>query len=245
VQAIAQTEEFDLSVIGRYYVSDRTFLRSGVEFLDKQSKTKGFDDVQRIDVPIEFFYDYSENLSYGVGYRYTETDVSGAAPESDSTDHAVFLAVVGQLAPSLSAEVRFGGQERTFDDAAFDDETGFFMESLLRWAASELTTVDLSIGNGFETSIDGVSKETLFAQLSAEHHFSDKISALAGLGYEDVAYSNDRDDEQLSVDVGGVYTLIEDQLELEAGVRYADRDSTLDNSNYDVLSIKLSVSYLF
>mgnify|MGYP000875199777 CR=1 FL=1 len=247
VQDITQTEEIDLSAIGRYYVSDRTFLRSGVEYLDKQSQSSGYDDVERIEVPVEFYYDYSEDLSYGIGYRYTDTDVSSdtTEPEADSTDHAVYLAAVGQVAPSVTVEIRVGGQERQFDDASYDDETQFFMESLLSWVASDLTTVELSAGNGFDTTIDDVSKETFFVEVGVEHQFSDKIRALAGLGYEDVKYSNDRDDDQYTVDIGSVYTLITDQLEIEGGLRYADRDSSEDRSTYDVLSAKISISYLF
>lgn len=250
VQDITQTEEVDLSVLGRYYVSDRTFLRSGIEYLDKQSETSGYDDVQQIEVPVEFFYDYSEDLSYGIGYRYTETDVSGdnTGSETDSEDHAVYLAAVGQVASAMTAEIRVGAEERQFDDSTYDDDTQFFMESLLTWVASDLTTVDLSIGNEFGTSIANESKEIFFAQIGVEHQFTEKVSASASLGYEDVEYSkliDDRDDEQWSIKVGGVYTLIENELEVEGGVRYADRDSSRDSSNYDVLSAKLSISYLF
>jgi outer membrane protein assembly factor BamA len=247
VQDITQTNEVDFSALGRYYVSERTFLRSGVEYLDQQSQTSGFDDVQRIEVPVEFFYDYSEDLSYGIGYRYTETDVSSdnTEPEADSTDHAIYLAAVGQVASAVTAAIRVGGQERNFDDSAYDDETQFFMESLLSWVASDLTTVELSIGNDFDTTVDDVSKETFFVEVGVQHQFSDKIRALAGVGYEDVKYSNDRDDDQVSVEIGSVYTLIADQLEIEGGVRYADRDSNEDRSTYDVLTAKIAISYLF
>jgi hypothetical protein len=248
VQAITQTEELDLSALGRYYVSERTYLRGGVEFLDKESQTKGFNDVERLEVPIEVFYDYSEDLSYGIGYRYTETDVTGGVPEADSTDHAVYLAAEGQVASSVTAEIRFGGQEREFDNSAYDDETQFFMESLLSWVASDLTTVELSIGNEFGTTIANESKETFFVLIGVEHQFTEKISASTRLGFEDVEYSKlvgERDDEQWSLEIGSVYTLIEDQLEIEGGVRYADRDSTRPASNYDVLTAKISLSYLF
>ena len=245
VQDIIQSDELDFSVHGRYYVSERTFVRSGGEFLDQQSQTAGYEDVQRIAVPLEFFYDYSQVLSYGVGYRYTKTDVTGDQPEADSEDHALFLAAVGQVASALTAEVRIGGQAREFDNAVYDDETVFFMESLLTWAASDLTTVELNVGNGFDTDLNGISKETLFIQVGAQHQLSDKIRALIGFGYEDVTYSNNRDDEQFSATIGAVYTLIEDQLEIEGGVRYADRDSTKARSNYDVLSAEISLSYLF
>ena len=247
VQDITQTDELDLSAMGRYYVSERTFLRSGVEFIDKQSQTSDYDDVQRIEVPVEFFYDYSEDLSYGLGYRYTDTDVSadGAEPEADSNDHAVYLAAVGQVASAITAEIRVGGQQRQFDDDAYDDETQFFMESSLSWVASDLTIVDFSIGNGFDTTIDDTSTETFFAELGLRHQFSEKIRASAGLGYEDVKYSDGRDDEQFSVEIGTGYTLIEEQLEIEGGFRYADRDSNEDDSNYEVVTFVLSISYLF
>jgi hypothetical protein len=245
VQDIVQSDELNVSVHGRYYVSERTFVRSGGEWLDKQSQTAGYEDVQHIAVPIEFFYDYSQVLSYGVGYRYTETDVTGDQPEADSEDHALFLAAVGQVASALTAEVRIGGQAREFDSDVYDDETVFFMESLLTWEASALTTVELNVGNGFDTDLNGVSKETLFAQVGAQHQLSNQLRALIGFGYEEVSYSNNRDDEQFSAAIGAVYTLIEDQLEFEGGVRYADRDSTQARSKYDVLSAEISLSYLF
>jgi hypothetical protein len=245
VQDIVQSDELNVSVHGRYYVSERTFVRSGGEWLDRQSQTAGYEDVQRFAVPIEFFYDYSQVLSYGVGYRYTETDVTGDQPEADSEDHALFLAAVGQVASALTAEVRIGGQAREFDSDVYDDETVFFMESLLTWEASALTTVELNVGNGFDTDLNGVSKETLFAQVGAQHQLSNQLRALIGFGYEEVSYSNNRDDEQFSAAIGAVYTLIEDQLEFEGGVRYADRDSTQARSQYDVLSAEISLSYLF
>ena len=247
LQDIAQTEEVDLSAIGRYYVSERTFLRSGVEFLDKQSQTSEYDDVQRINVPVEFFYDYSEDLSFGLGYRYTDTDVSsnGAEPETDSSDHALYLAAVGQVASAITAEIRVGGQQRQFDDDAYDGETQFFMESLLSWVASDLTTVDFSIGNGFATTMDNTSVERFFTDVGLRHQFSEKIRASASLGYQDLNYSDGRDDEQFSVAIGCGYTLIEDQLQIEGGCRYADRDSNQDDSTYEVVTFVLSIAYLF
>jgi hypothetical protein len=153
--------------------------------------------------------------------------------------------VLGQVASAITAEIRVGGQERQFDDDAYDDETQFFMESLLSWVASDLTTVDFSIGNGFDTTIDDISTETFFAELGLRHQFSEKIRASAGLGYEDVKYSDGRDDEQFSVEIGCGYTLIEDQLQIEGGCRYADRDSNQDDSNYEVVTFVLSIAYLF
>ena len=247
VQDITQTEEVDLSAIGRYYVSERTFLRSGVEYLDKQSQTSDYDDVQRIEVPVEFFYDYSEDLSYGLGYRYTDTDVSadGVEPEADSNDHAIYLAAVGQVASAITAEIRVGGQQRQFDDDAYDDETQFFMESSLSWVATDLTTVDFSIGNGFDTTIDNTSVEKFFTELGLRHQFSEKIRASASLDYQDLNYSDGRDDDQFSVAIGCGYTLIEDQLQVEGGFRYADRDSNQDDSTYEVATFVLSIAYLF
>jgi long-subunit fatty acid transport protein len=230
---------------GDYQERKRYDIRSGVEFLDQDSETAGFSDIQRLSVPIEFFYDYRETLSLGLGYRYVQTDVERSITTADSTDHAVFLAVEGQLASAVNAELRLGGQRREFDAAGEDDDNGFFVESLFSWEASDLTTVDLSIGNQFSTTLDRISKETFFAEVELKHRFSDKIRATAGLGYEDVTYSNGRDDEQFSLEVGSVYTLIEKRLEVDCGARYAHRDSSRVSSNYDVLMLHASLSYLF
>ena len=145
----------------------------------------------------------------------------------------------------MNAELRLGGQRREFDAAGEDDDSGFLVESLFSWEASDLTTVDLSIGNQFSTTLDRISKETFFAEVELKHRFSDKIRAAAGLGYEDVTYSNGRDDEQFSLEVGSVYTLIEKRLEVDCGARYAHRDSSRVSSNYDVLMLHASLSYLF
>ena len=184
-------------------------------------------------------------MSYGIGYRFTETDVTGDPVEADSKDHTLFVAAVGELASALTAEVRMGVQERQFEQSVYDDETAFFMESLLRWVVSELTTVELHTGNGFDTDLNGVSKETFFVRLNLQHQLTAQLRALAGCGYEDIQYSNRRDDEQLSGSIGAVYTLIDDQLELGAGLRYAERDSNQLRSNYDVLNVELSLSFLF
>jgi hypothetical protein len=245
VQDIVQTDEINFSANGRYYISDLTFLKVGAEWVDQQSQTSGFEDMERIAVPIEVFYDYSQVLSYGFGYRYTETNVVGDPPEADSKDHALFLAAVGQLASSLSAEVRIGGQTREFSSTVYQDETVFFAESLIKWVISDLTVIEFHLGNGFDTDLNGVSKETLFTEVGVQHQLSNKLRALTGVSYEDAKYSNSRDDDQFSLSIGAIYSLIEGQFQIQGGLRYADRDSSELRADYDVMTAEIALSYLF
>lgn len=251
VQAITETEVIDFKLIGRYYLLEIFYLRVGFEYLDRQSVTAGFDDVTEFALPIEFFYRYSEDLSFGLGYQYAEVDVDDTGPgsdEADSTDHSVYLSAEGKIAPSVTAELRIGGQSRVFDNDVYDDETAFFMESTFQWAVSEQTRLGLMVGSAFDTTIANESRKVFFSEVELQHLFSDKIRGTAALGYEDVDYiesADGRQDESLSFRIGGAYTLIEERLMLDTRVSYTDRDSTRESSNYDHLNAKFSVSYLF
>ncbi len=245
VQAITKSETLDLSLLGRYYVSDRTYLRSGVEYLDRVSLTGNFRDVVEVSVPIEFFYKYSEDLDLGVGYRYQTTTLSGSSPKADSTDHAVYLSAIGRVLPSVVAEARIGMESRRFDHSAFDDETGSFIDAILTWEMSEQTSVEFSAGNEFETTIENISVEVAYVGFAVQHDFNEKISGSLGFGYEESDYLSGRSDEEWSVMSGATYSLIENVSTINVRLGYADRTSSRAISSYDVVTAHFEISYLF
>ena len=252
VQAITETEEINFHLAGRYYISEIFYLRAGPEYLDRQSVTSGYDDVTEFAIPIEFFYQYSEQLSFGLGYRYAEVDVGDQTPgdgvEADSIDHSIYLSTIGKVLPSVTAALRIGAQSREYENDIYDDETGFYMESLFQWEASEQTKVELSVGSAFDTTIANESREVFFAGVEVRHSFNEQIRSEASLGYEDADYTQSvdgRKDESFSFALGATYVLIEERLELGGRIAYSDRESTRLVSDYDVLSAKLSINYLF
>lgn len=248
VQAIASVNKTNFDAIGRYYYSDRSYFRSGILYLNRDSARAGFYDVYEVSVPMEVFYEYTESLSYGLGYRFRMTDIDSPAPESDSTDHAVYFAAVGEFDPSVTGEIRAGLQWREFDSSAYDSESNIFVESSLLWQISDLTWMKISLGNEFGTTILNESKETLFARFKLHHSFTEQWDGVVGFGYDDIDYQQNagsRNDDQWLVELGAIYTLIEDRLSLEGYFSYRNRDSTESYADYDVSRMRLSISYLF
>lgn len=245
VQAIAETERFDMKFIGRYYVSDRTFLRGGIEYVSTQSETASFEDVETMMVPFEVYYDYSDELAIGVGYFFVDTDVQGDAPQADSNDHGFFVGGEGQLAPSVNGTVEMGWQERNFDHSSFDDTSAFFMDASLDWELATPTVVILSAGNLFDTTIDNESSETLYLELEVEHEFEDKIRGSLGAGYEEEDFSDGREDEEWYGFATLDYSLIEDISDFAVQLKYSDRESNDSDSTYEALSLLFEISYLF
>lgn len=248
VQAISSVDEINVDLIGRYYYSDRTYLRTGILYLDSQSERSTFYDYSQFSVPVEVFYEYTESLSYGLGYRYRLTDVDSPAPQTDSVDHAVYLAAVGELDPSLTGEIRVGGQYRDFDDSFYDSETAFFMDSSLLWELSDLTWMKISVGNEFGTTISNQSRKTLYARFKLRHSFTEQLDGIVGLSYEEVEYTQstgDRNDDQWLFELGAIYTLIEDRLSLAAEADYRSRDSDESFADYEASRVRVSIAYLF
>jgi len=248
IQAIASINETNVDLISRYYYTDRSYFQSGILYLNRESSSESFFDLYEASIPLEVFYDYTEDLSYGVGYRYRMTDIDSTTAEADSVDHAFYLAAVGELDPSVTMEIRAGMQLREFDASEYSSESDFFMDASLLWQISELTWMKVSLGNEFGTTISNQSREALYARFKLRHSFTEQWDGIVGFGYNKSDYTQSigsRNDEQLLFELGAVYTLIEQRLSVEGHFGYRNRESTESFSEYDASRTRLSISYLF
>ncbi len=250
LQTVVEKETTTLNVSGRYFFAERYYLRSAVRYQDTETVTEGFDDVKTVTVPIDFFYRYSENLSYGLGYRFRDTTVDGSGPSADSKDHAVYAAVEGRLTPTIDSEIRLGAQRREFSESSFEDDDGFFAETLVSWSFSTQSVLELSAGSEFNTSAATQSIDKKYLGLELKHRFDEKLSARASVGYEDREYiplagGLSRNDEELYVRMGAEYILIQNRLTLNGSIFQSDQSSDRAESEYSqtVALIGLSLIY--
>ncbi len=244
---VVEREVTTASLRGRYDFTEDYFVRGEFRFSDESYQTDGFDDVQEITVPLDFFYRYSENLAFGLGYRYRDTRVSEDGPEEeDNSDHAVYLALEGRVAPSTEGEVRVGLQRREFETSDVDDDDSFFAEVSLAWEAADPTLVELSAGQEFETSGVGETVERIYAELSVRHRFNDKLSARLAGGYEERDFSDtERTDEEFYLRLNGDYVLIENRLELRGSIFHSTQDSDFDDAEFDRTLASLGLRAIF
>lgn len=250
LQAIVEREVTRLGLAGTYYLADRYYIKSGIEYKNDEILTAGFTDIVSYSLPINIFYHYSEDLAFGIGYRYRKTEVDGAAPTADSRDDAVYLAAEGQLSPSVKVEVKFGMQQRDFDTSVFEDNESIFAEIEATWSVNERSRLQLTAGNEFDTAASNTSAETLYAELELRHVFNEKLTATTTAVYKERDYSNllgveFRNDDAWSLEVEVSYELIEDRLSLFARGLYGDQSSNVVAADYGSSSISFGLSAIF
>ena len=247
---IVDVEEFTFDFAGSYYVSERTSLRSGIGYKNRESSSNTFNDVEILEIPFSVYYDYSDAMSVGVGYRLSQTESSGTigGAGGDSEDHAGFIAVEHILSEILSYEAEFGLQSRSYDTGGINDRDSVYIDTSLNWKVTGVTSLTLAVGNDFSTSLADQSVETFTIDLDVSHEVTDRISLSGGITFEDAEYEQlggDRDDEVFSYYVGASYTLIPRKLSLNGQIAYTDSDSSASVATYEAASGTIGISALF
>ena len=247
---VVNTEDLDLNFNGRYYITEDITLRAAVEYLDKESQTTGYADLETLTVPVAVYYDFDEALSAGIGYRNRTSKVGSqvTSAKADSDDHAFFVGVENQVSEIWGYELEIGFQQRDFDENAFSDEDGVFASILANWQISEMTELVGQLSNEFGTTLANQSSEIASAGVQLNHTFDERISASLGLSYEEIEYTQgngSREDERVSSFLTVDYKLLDGQWTLRGSVSYDDNDSDAASANYDALRGGLSSIFVF
>jgi len=247
---VVSTEDLDLNFNGRYYITEDITLRAAVEYLDKESQTTGYADLETLTVPVAVYYDFDEALSAGIGYRNRTSKVGSqvTSAKADSDDHAFFVGVENQVSEIWGYELEIGFQQRNFDSNEFSDEDGVFASILANWQISEMTELVGQLSNEFGTTLANQSSEIASAGVQLNHTFDERISASLGLSYEEIEYSQlsgSREDERVSSFLTVDYKLLDGQWTLRGSVSYDDNDSDTASANYDALRGGLSSIFVF
>jgi hypothetical protein len=248
---VVSTEEVDLGLNGRYYISEDITLRGAVELLDTQSNTTGFADVETLTVPIAVYYDIDEALSVGLGYRNRTSEVGGevTSAKADSTDHAFFVGVENQVSDIWSYALEVGFQQRDFDNSAtFSDEDGLFASLQVNWQISDMTELAAEVSNEYGTTLANQSSETARAALQLNHTFDERISASLGVSYDETDFNQavgTREDETFASFLNVDYKLLDGQWTLRGSVSYDDSSSSAASANYQALRGGISSIFVF
>ncbi len=245
--SLIQEEEISIGGDLEYYVSDRTSLRFGADYRDRDARTSGFASREVTTVRIGPAHDYSERLTLTASLRYRNTDIGGVTPALDSEDVSVMVGAEGRLLALLVGEVAVGVQRREFD-GDFDSQTEPYAFAGLTWEADEMTEVILSLTSDMQTSASNLSGQTVLISLEGVRRVGEKLRFNAGAGFEDSTYvqasGNRRNDDEWSL-FGGVDYILNRHLSLGWDLSYAHRDSDFDPSNYDAVSTAISVDARF
>lgn len=247
---VVSTEDVDLNLNGRYYITEDITVRAAVEYLDKESQTTGFADLETLTVPVAVYYEIDESLSAGIGYRNRSSEVGNqvTSVKADSDDHAFFVGVENQVSEIWGYEIEVGFQQREFDDNAFSDQDGLFASLLVNWQISDMTELVGQLSNEYGTTLANQSSETARGGVQLNHTFDERLSASLGLSYEEIEYTQavgTRDDETFSSFLTVDYKLLDGQWTLRGSLSYDDNDSDAASANYQAVRGGLSSIFVF
>lgn len=246
LQTIVERDEIKASLMGIYHFTERYFLRSGFEYVNSEVDTAGFRDTVYYEIPLELYYEYSDDLALGAGYQYKETDVMGGAPNADSEDHFLYFSAVGRILPSVESALKVGAQMRDFDNGNLDDEEVVYIESVFTWFWRDPSTLELRLGNEMETPISNNVIEKTYAELELDFVIDEKLSFSALAGYSENAFVLiNRDDEQYYGGLKAEYELIEDRLDLTGRVSYVDQSSNVAVADFEQTIVSLGLSFIY
>lgn len=246
---IVNVDTLNLSLIGSYYLGDITSLRSSLLFENRNTDIDTYVDVESIELPFAFYYDYDEAMSFGLGYSFRKSEISGLILPADSNDHAFFVAFEDLISPLIQYEAKLGYRYRNFKyDTGFDDDGGIYTKLNLRYELSEVTQLSLLLSRDFKTSAANQSVETSSAKLTLNHRLDTMLSADIGFmtstdNYEQI--SGMRNDDDWGVFFGFNYDLPEINCVLKGAISYLKHNSNLDSANYKLIGANLVCSFIY
>ncbi|MEC7487266.1 MAG: outer membrane beta-barrel protein [Verrucomicrobiota bacterium] len=246
---IVNVDTLSLSLIGSYYLGDILSMRSSILYENHNTDTDTYVDVESIELPLAFYYDYDEAMSFGLGYSFRKSDVSRLTVPADSEDHAFFIGFEDLLSPLIQYEAKLGYRYRDFKyDTNFDDGGGIYAKLKLRYNLSEITQLSLMLSSDFRTSAANQSVNTSSARFTLNHRLDPMLTADMGFiissdNYEQILGT--RDDDDWGVSLGLNYELSEINCVLKGSISFLKNSSDLDSANYNLIVANFVCSFLY
>ena len=246
---IVNIDTLNLSLIGSYYLGDILSMRSSILFENHNTDTDTYVDVESIELPLAFYYDYDEAMSFGLGYSFRKSEISRLIVPADSEDHAFFIGFEDLISPLIQYEAKLGYRYRNFKyDTNFDDGGGIYTKLKLRYNLSDITKLSLLLSSDFRTSAANQSVNTSSARFTLNHRLDPMLSADIGFmissdNYEQILGT--RDDDDWGVSFGLNYELSEINCLLKGAISYLKHSSDLDSANYNLIVANFVCSFLY
>ncbi|WP_309630361.1 outer membrane beta-barrel protein [Brevundimonas sp.] len=196
----------------------------------------------RVDVAVSpdtafFFQATANDRQYDVGS-------SVIVPNRNSQGTEYLFGANFEISALVRGEIAAGYIEQSFDQAAFDDVSGFGARAQLEWFPSELTTINVAAGRTVEdTPVVGAGAYVAnSASFSVDHELLRNVILNARLFWSRDDYEGvDREDTRVGANIGGTY-LINRNLGINASFSTLDTQSDGAARDLDFTVNKLAIA---
>lgn len=199
--AIIEKDVTAVRASGEVGVTEKTSLGAGVNLEKNSHALSSFTDSTIWTVPVDMYFEYSPKLQTSVGYRYRNTELSGAA--LDSKDHFFNVGARGEFTPKLTGQIRLGYTVRDFSNNTDDSDLG--AEANLTYAFSEKTSVSLNASSDYNSTPVGATTQVKRLGFSSSTKVTEQWSWNANLSYGITEYDR-KEDDLVSGGLGLAYT---------------------------------------
>jgi hypothetical protein len=221
---LIRRDSTNAGVTGELAVSEKSKLGAGFSYDKTDYKKENFEDRETYVVPLNYYFAIRPkvDLSFGVQYRATEVDETGAT-SLDSEQLFYNVGARGEFTPKLSGSFRVGYATREGDEGGDSDIIGLDAGFVYQYSLKTQFTLDL--GNDFDTSSAGRGQEVQSVAVGVRSSFAPGFTASASIGYDMTDYvGSDREDDYFRGFAGISYT-VNQHLSLEANYNYLDNSS--------------------
>lgn len=200
------------------------------------------------EVSAKIAYEATEDTALFVRGRWNQHDFDTAVDDDgfnrDSDGWGMDGGVEFSMTHVLVGELYGGFTQRSYDDPAFSEASEVAFGAGLRWFPTMLTTLRLDGARSIEdTSITGASGYvSTRAELGVDHELLRNLILSGRVGFESAEYQSVmRSDDVMRGSLGGRF-LINNNLHLEAGWEFIDRDSSALPFDYSTSQFQFSLT---
>ena len=249
---IVDRDLYNADITVDYDFSAKTYFEGGIswdatDFTNDPTNT--FSDRDRLILPLNVLYRYSDKLSVGLGYRYRITDVDGnnsglavnGSSDNELTDHFGSLAIRFNGLRKIQGSVNLGVQNRENDNAD-TNETTFSINSTLSYEYSPKTTINFGFNRDFDNGGAGRSIEDTGFDIGATWRPNNLLLASARFDYNYGDFQGgvtDREDDTYTTSLSASLSP-NDYLRFTAGYSLVINESTESAADFEAHTFNLS-----
>ena len=210
-----------------------------LEYDDSDASFRDRDD-QRITG--RFFYQFMPKTSAFVEYNFIDIDYNEAVL-SDSTENQGYLGLEWQQTYKSRWRAMVGYGQKSFDEDGLDDANNLLAEIQFRHRFTPKTYVDLR-GNRNTNETDSIGGDYILShkfQIRYFQRMTAKFLTSINFYYKNDSYKgSDRDDDYYGAGIDLKYTLTR-WLNLAGGYSFLERDSSIQDNDYDKHDVYLNL----
>ncbi len=218
----------------------KSSIQFGFDYDDTDYAQTTFSDRTRTEIPVRYFWDFTEKVDLSLSLRYRETDTDTAGTSSDDMFYAI--GARGEFTPKLSGFFRVGFTDRNVQTGA--DRSTIGLTSNFTYNYSSKTQLTFGVSNDFGTSGTGESQENFDTFIGFRSNIRPEFALTSRISLREIDYFAKAADTFVQGSIGGEYT-VNEYFQIHGRFNYQDNASGTVGGDFDntVFSLSAKLRY--